>query len=74
MADSQYPAEVVAFLQELLPNKKQFELYMSLGFYKHGKTEFYRNYKAHVERTDDLFALAPGRSNISFPRRKKLPA
>lgn len=60
MADSQYPAEVVAFLQELLPNKKQFELYMSLGFYKHGKTEFYRNYKAHVERTDDLFALAPG--------------
>ena len=60
MADSQYPAEVVAFLQELLPNKKQFELYMSLGFYKHGKSEFYRNYKAHVERTDDLFALAPG--------------
>lgn len=60
MADSQYPAEVVAFLQELLPNKKQFELYMSLGFYKHGKTEFYRNYKAHVERTYDLFALAPG--------------
>ena len=60
MADTQYPAEVVAFLQELLPNKKQFELYMALGFYKHGKTEFYRNYKDHVEATNDLFALAPG--------------
>ena len=50
----------MAFLQELLPNKKQFELYMALGFYKHGKTEFYRNYKDHVEATNDLFALAPG--------------
>lgn len=60
MADTQYPAEVVAFLQELLPNKKQFELYMSLGFYKHGKTEFYRNYIAHVAASDDNFELAPG--------------
>lgn len=60
MADTQFPAEVVAFLQELLPNKKQFELYMSLGFYKHGKTEFYRNYIAHVAASKDNFELAPG--------------
>ena len=60
MADTQYPAELVAFLQELLPNKKQFELYMSLGFYKHGKTEFYRNYIAHVAASKDNFELAPG--------------
>lgn len=51
MADTQYPAEVVAFLQELLPHKKNFELYMSLGFYKHGKTVFYRNYLQHLENT-----------------------
>ena len=65
MADTQYPAEVVAFLQELLPHKKNFELYMSLGFYKHGKTVFYRNYLQHLEDTasscnTDKFALAPG--------------
>ncbi|WP_412971179.1 bifunctional isocitrate dehydrogenase kinase/phosphatase [Glaciecola sp. MF2-115] len=65
MADTQYPAEVVAFLQELLPHKKHFELYMSLGFYKHGKTVFYRNYLQHIENTAgnselDKFELAPG--------------
>jgi isocitrate dehydrogenase kinase/phosphatase len=75
MADTQNPAEVVAFLQELLPHKKHFELYMSLGFYKHGKTVFYRNYLQHLENTSgtivnqgetpesncaDKFELAPG--------------
>ena len=60
MAETQYPAEVVAFLQELLPHKKHFELYMSLGFYKHGKTVFYRNYLQHLETSKDEFALAPG--------------
>lgn len=54
MADTQYPAEVVAFLQELLPHKKNFELYMSLGFYKHGKTVFYRNYLQHLDNTSGV--------------------
>lgn len=60
MAETQNPAEVVAFLQELLPNKKHFELYMSLGFYKHGKTVFYRNFLEHLENSDDAFEPAPG--------------
>lgn len=60
MADTQYPAEVVAFLQELLPNKKHFELYMSLGHYKHGKTVFYRNFLQHLDTSDDQFEAAPG--------------
>ena len=49
MADTQNPAEVAAFLQELLPNKKHFELYMALGHYKHGKTVFYRNFLDHMD-------------------------
>lgn len=60
MVDTQYPAEVVAFLQELLPNKKHFELYTSLGFYKHGKTVFYRNFLQHLHESDDQFEIAPG--------------
>lgn len=60
MADTQFPAEVVAFLQKLLPNKKNFELYMSLGFYKHGKTVFYRNFLQHLTNSDDQFEVAPG--------------
>lgn len=60
MVDSQHPAEIVAFLQELLPNKKHFELYTSIGFYKHGKTVFYRNFLQHLEETEDKFEIAPG--------------
>jgi len=60
MAETQNPAELVAFLQELLPHKKHFELYTSIGFYKHGKTVFYRNYLEHIDSSDDQFELAPG--------------
>ncbi|WP_438864282.1 bifunctional isocitrate dehydrogenase kinase/phosphatase [Neptunicella sp.] len=60
LADSQYPAEMVAFLQELLPNKKHFELYSALGFYKHGKTVFYRNFIQHLDHSQDLLDVAPG--------------
>lgn len=60
MVDTQYPAEVVAFLKELLPNKKYFELYTSLGFYKHGKTVFYRDFLQHLDGTEDQFEIAPG--------------
>nr|WP_229805235.1 bifunctional isocitrate dehydrogenase kinase/phosphatase [Alteromonas halophila] len=60
MADTQYPAELAAFLQELLPNKKHFELYMALGHYKHGKTVFYRNFLQHLDQSDDHFEAAPG--------------
>lgn len=60
MADTQYPAELVAFLHELLPNKKVFELFIALGHYKHGKTAFYRNFLEHMEQSDDQFEVAPG--------------
>lgn len=60
MADTDYPAEVVAFLQELLPNKKHFELYISLGHYKHGKTVFFRNFLQHMDKSSDQFEAAPG--------------
>lgn len=60
MADTQYPAELVAFLQELLPNKKHFELYMAMGHYKHGKTVFYRNFLSHLDNSGDSFEAAPG--------------
>lgn len=60
MADTQYPGEVVAFLQELLPHKKNFELYMAIGFYKHGKTVFYRNYLTHLASSEDNFEITSG--------------
>lgn len=60
MVDIEYPNEMVKFLHELLPNKKRWELYTSLGFYKHGKTEFYRGFLQHLATSDDEFVIAEG--------------
>ena len=60
MVDTDYPNEIVDFLHELLPNKKRWELYTSIGFYKHGKTEFYRGFLEHLENSDDQFVIAEG--------------
>lgn len=60
MVDTEHPAEVVSFLHELLPHKKSFELYMFIGFFKHGKTAFYRDYLEHIQNSQDQFELAPG--------------
>ncbi len=55
-----YPAEFVSFLSRILPRKHISELYTSIGFYKQGKSEFYRSLIEHLETTDDQFIMAPG--------------
>ncbi len=60
MVDIDSPIDMVEFLADLLPNKKRWELYTSLGFYKHGKTEFYRGFLDHLEHSDDQLVLAEG--------------
>lgn len=55
-----YPAEFISFLQQILPRKHLWELYTCLGFYKQGKTEFYRSLTEHLESTEDRFIMAPG--------------
>uniref|UniRef100_UPI0030DC627A bifunctional isocitrate dehydrogenase kinase/phosphatase n=2 Tax=Pseudomonas sp. EL_65y_Pfl2_R95 TaxID=3088698 RepID=UPI0030DC627A len=60
MVDVEIPAEFVGFLQRILPGKHIAELYSSIGFYKHGKSEFYRALINHLANTDDQFIMAPG--------------
>src|SRR5690554_361198 len=55
-----YPAEFISFLRRILPRKHVSELYTSIGFYKQGKTEFYRALVKHLETTEDKFMMAPG--------------
>lgn len=55
-----YPAEFIQFLQRILPRKDIAELYTSIGFYKQGKTEFYRSLMNYLTATDDKFIMAPG--------------
>lgn len=54
------PSEFVHYLQELMPDKPAGELYAAIGFFKHGKTEFFRGLNQQVARRDDRFIIAPG--------------
>ncbi len=60
MVEVPVPAEFVGFLKRILPGKHIAELYASIGFYKHGKSEFYRALIDHLASTDDRFVMAPG--------------
>ncbi|MFK3771340.1 bifunctional isocitrate dehydrogenase kinase/phosphatase [Pseudomonas sp. NPDC089406] len=60
MVDVPVPAEFVNFLKRILPGKHIAELYTSIGFYKHGKSEFYRALINHLAGSDDRFVMAPG--------------
>jgi isocitrate dehydrogenase kinase/phosphatase len=60
MVHADHPHALVDFLSALLPNKKRWELYASIGLHKHGKTGFYRDLLDHLERSDDQFVIAPG--------------
>ncbi|HSP58341.1 MAG TPA: bifunctional isocitrate dehydrogenase kinase/phosphatase [Halomonas sp.] len=56
----QVPREFVRYLKELMPDKPEGELYAAIGFFKHGKTEFFRALNRHVARREDQFIIAPG--------------
>jgi isocitrate dehydrogenase kinase/phosphatase len=54
------PHEVVRYLKRLLPRKPVAELYIALGYHKHGKTELYRDLLRHLRESDSRFEIAPG--------------
>ncbi|RMQ49488.1 Isocitrate dehydrogenase kinase/phosphatase [Pseudomonas cichorii] len=60
MVDVPVPAAFVGLLKNILPGKHIAELYSSIGFYKQGKSEFYRALIHHLAHTDDRFTMAPG--------------
>lgn len=58
--DVNVPSEFIRFLHSLIPMKSKSELYTSIGFYKHGKAEFYRSFSDHLNASEDNFVAAPG--------------
>jgi len=60
MVDAPLPYQYAHFLKNLMPNKLDYEIYNSLGFPKHAKTEFYRQLVKHLHKSDDQFIVAPG--------------
>lgn len=63
-ADVESPREVIGFLQSILPRKKMAELYISLGYTKHGKTELYRDLMRHIASSDEPFVVSEGQRGL----------
>jgi isocitrate dehydrogenase kinase/phosphatase len=60
MVEVEVPSQIVGFLSSVIPHKKIHELYNAIGFNKHGKTLFYRDFLHHLDKSSDLFEVAPG--------------
>jgi isocitrate dehydrogenase kinase/phosphatase len=56
--------ELVSFLRGLMPRKRVAEIYISLGYHKHGKTELYRDLLHYMATTQDRFEVAPGQRGM----------
>ncbi len=58
------PYDLVQFLKNIMPRKRTAELYISIGYNKHGKTELYRDLLHHLNTTDDKFEIARGQKGM----------
>ena len=59
------PYDLIHFIRTILPHKRIAELYISLGFNKHGKTELYRELLNHLSVChEDRFEISPGRPGM----------
>ena len=56
------PVALVEFLHAIMPGKRVHELWTSLGFNKHGKTELYRDLRAATCASRATRSVAPGAS------------
>lgn len=54
------PYDLVHFLKSIMPRKRVAELYIAIGYNKHGKTEMYRDMLRHLAYTNDKFEIAKG--------------
>lgn len=61
---AQHPHALVHFLKQILPRKRVAELYIAIGYNKHGKTELYRDLLQHFAHTTDQFVRAIGQRGM----------
>ncbi|MCL4146651.1 UNVERIFIED_CONTAM: hypothetical protein GTU68_007992 [Idotea baltica] len=60
MVDILYPSPFIKFIKTLIPLKQIAEIYNSIGYNKHGKTEMYRSFAAYIDDHDEQLIIAPG--------------
>ena len=59
------PRAIVDFLRPLMPEKRIAEIYIGLGYHKHGKTELYSDLLRHQRVcSQDRFDFSPGKHGM----------
>jgi isocitrate dehydrogenase kinase/phosphatase len=58
--DTKCPYQLVRSLHQLMPRKRLIDLYNAIGYHRHGKTEFYRDFVQHLRTSSDRFVTAEG--------------
>lgn len=58
------PSELVNFLRSIMSRKRIAELYISIGYNKHGKSELYCDLLQHLNRSNKKFELAEGEKGM----------
>ena len=62
--ETKFPGELLAFLHSIMPFKTRGELYNSIGYDRHGKTELYRDLIRELEVPDARFVYAEGKRGM----------
>lgn len=62
--DVRRPYDLVHFLKSIIPRKRTAELYISIGYNKHGKTELYRDILHYLATSQDCFEIARGQPGM----------
>lgn len=58
--DAEHPFALVRWLRSLMQGKRLADLYNAIGYNRHAKTEFYRDFVHHLENSADCFIEAEG--------------
>jgi len=58
--DIERPLELIGFLKSIIPRKRVAELYISIGYNKHGKSELYCDLRQHLSASREQFEIAEG--------------
>jgi len=58
--DVEAPHDIIGFLKSIMPAKRVAELYIALGYDRHGKAELFRDLSRHLAASTDCFEFAEG--------------
>ena len=58
--DARRPLVLVRWLSQLLQRRRLADLYNAIGYNRHAKTEFYRDFVRHLQDSTDCFVEAEG--------------